>query len=218
MQAKRLDQMLLHEGVLQRGELEAALAASHQQQKRFAQTLLEMNLIEEHDLARFLSRETGFPLVDPLPNDLPTWVYRRIPGPIARTYQAAPLDVVDRRITVALLDPTDQSAIDVLTTATQMTITPAVAVRSSLEKLLNRVYPVDLDVDATIVSERNFPEDSSESTDESVADETEPDLDTMSIEAKTIDLKPQDFRKQLDEIWRAIRALRDEVRALRPKP
>lgn len=222
MQAKRLDQMLLQEDVLQRGELEAALAASHQQQKRFAQTLLEMNLIEERELAQFLTRQTGFPLVDPLPADLPTWVYRRIPGPIARTYQAVPLEVVDRRITVAMLDPTDQNALDILSTASQMSVIPAVAVRGPLEKLLNKVYPVDLDVDATIVSERNLPE-AGDSTGP-MSDDVEPPLNTMTIDRKTLNPRPEgispnpvadELRSQLDEIWRAVRALQDEVRALR---
>lgn len=196
MPQSKLEQILLHSKLINPADLAAAAATADQQDRRLAWMLLDDGAVNERAFAELLSKGTGSEMIDPLPGDVPPWVYRKIPAPIARQYKTVPLDLTDSRLKVALLDPTDTATIEVLAAATGLTIVPVVAVKSALEKLLDHVYPFDVDVDATKLSPRNL--------------ETEPGLDTSPAIEKgsdTISVKRPvpvasgvELSQQLDEL------------------
>ena len=189
-----LQGILLEAGVVSRDELDAAVTRAERDQEKLPLVLFDMNLIEERPLAELIARQTGLELLEPLPVDVPTWVYRRLPGPIAQSYKAVPVRQEDRTLTVAMLDPTDRGALEVLAAATDLKIVPVVAVRSSLQKLLDSLYPL-VDIEATVISERN----------------REPGLDTMAIASA----RSTDIEARLDEITAGLRDLQAKIAALR---
>jgi type IV pilus assembly protein PilB len=181
MPQTKLEKLLLHSKLINPAELADMAASAAQQDRRLAWMLLDEGAIDERAFAELLAKETKTELLDPLPPDVPPWVYRRLPAPIARQYKTVPVDLTDSQLKVAMIDPTDSDTIDVLTAATSgFTILPVVAVKSALERLLEHVYPFDVDVDATRLSSRDFG--------------TEPGMDTARVSvvrAQTPDVKEE---------------------------
>lgn len=202
MPQSKLEQILLHSNLINPADLAAAAATAAKEDKRLAWMLLEDGAIDERSFAELLSKGTDSELVDPLPPDIPPWVYRKLPSPIARQYKSVPLELVDSRLKVALLDPTDTDSIDVLAAATGLTIVPVVAVRSALERLLEHIYPFDVDVDATKLSPRTLATEPGMDTAPAIAEAKEPGVNTIA--AKRPDLPrasgTTDLSQQLDQL------------------
>lgn len=183
---RKLEQILLRSNLIDPAELAKAAVDAVREQARLAWVLIETGAIEEHELAQVVAQSTKTALVDPLPSGIPTWVYRRIPGPIARQYKVIPIEVNDQELRVAMVDPTDSDALDVIAAVTSLTVASVVGLKSSIERMLNEIYPVDVDVDATLLSPQNVADDSGDiSGDISDALEhavvAEPGLDTMIV-------------------------------------
>lgn len=162
MPQRKLEQLLLNSRVVDPAELANRVADADQSQSRLGWSLIESGTIDERVLARVVSEGTQTPLIERLPDEVSPWIYRRIPSPIARQYQIVPLELKDQTLTVAMIDPTDTDALEVLAAASGFTISPVVALKSSLHRLIEHVYPFDIDVDATRLSPQNMHDDSGE--------------------------------------------------------
>ena len=199
MPHRKLEQLLLSARVLDPADLANGVARADQAGTRVAWSLIDAGVIDERVFARIVSEGTETALVERLPEDVDRQVYRKIPTSVARQYRVVPIHLDDQKLTVAMIDPTDADAIEVLEAASGLEILPVVALKTSLERLLEHVYPFDIDVDATHV--RQAP---AEAEEQSV--ETNPALEpkapspASSLNPDAIEKRLELIEKQLDEI------------------
>ena len=118
--------------------------------KRLAPTLIDLGLIDERRFATWISDITAVPLVDPLPDDTVFALERRLPRAIAGELQVVPIRLEGDRLTVAMIDPTDDETTEVLRKTTGLDIRPAVGRYEELMRLVRRFYPED-DAEPTIL-------------------------------------------------------------------
>ena len=98
--------------------------------------------IDEDDLAAELVRQTKLPYikldaVSPFPKD----ALERLPRSIARENGLVPVDMAGDVLSVAMVDPRDQAAIDAVRAATGLRVRPFICTRSDLEWALAEWYP-----------------------------------------------------------------------------
>lgn len=146
--------MLLAANLIDEVQMKIALAEQQQTGKRFGSTLVDLKFIDENVLAAFLSRQIDVPCIS-LPHiDIPRKIIRRISGRMARQCRAVPVRLDGEALEVAMVDPTDAATIQLLETATGLTIRPLIAPEGSVQKVLDRIYPIDrVDTEDTLAGQ-----------------------------------------------------------------
>jgi len=144
--------MLLEANLIDEVQMQIALSEQARTGKKFGSTLVDLKFIDENVLAAFLSKQIDIPCISLLHIDIPRKVLRKVPGRLARECRAIPIRMEEKKLEVAMIDPTDVDTLDVLETATGMEISPLIAPQSSLEKMIERFYPIDPNEDDTLAA------------------------------------------------------------------
>lgn len=163
MHRQNLGDMLIAANLIDEVQMQIALAEQKQSGKRFGSTLVELKFIDENVLAAFLSKQIDIPCISLLHIDIPKKVLRKINRTTAAICKAVPVRVEGDRLEVAMVDPTDIDVIDKLEKATAMTISPLIAPESSIQTMIERCYPEEVEGDDTVAGRqrepRNIPND-----------------------------------------------------------
>lgn len=122
-------------------------ALQHQKQHggKLGHNMLSLGFIKEEDLAALLSAQYGVPSVNVARFDVDPGVIRLIPAETAYKYQILPLCRSGANLTVAMVDPTDVSAMDDIQSMTGYMVEPVVASETAIMEAIDKYYerPVD---------------------------------------------------------------------------
>lgn len=154
---QNLGDMLLAANLIDEVQMQVALAEQRQTGKRFGSTLVELKFIDENVLAAFLSKQIDIPCISLLHIDIPKKVMRKLNRALALDCKAVPIRMDEKgRLEVAMADPTDVELLDKLEKSTAMTISPLIAPESSIQMMINKIYP-DETVDTLSIKDKNAP-------------------------------------------------------------
>jgi hypothetical protein len=139
----RLGELLVKEGKITSFELEETLKGQAIFGGRFGTNLVEMGYLEESDLAHFLSKKTGMPHAssEQLMN-IPPQVIRLLPGEAVKKYRVVPLALNNRKLSLAMTDPSDLATIDEISFVTGYIVVPLVTPELRLICALEKYYNV----------------------------------------------------------------------------
>lgn len=192
----RLEELLLQTRALTPEQLERAKSDAKRTRKRLAQTIIDLGLVDDRRFAQWMAHVSDTPLVDPLPAGAVHALEGRIPRGIAREYEVAPVAIEGDVLTVATINPLDESCASILRTTTGMNVRFVTARYGPLTEVVTRYYPED-DEEMTI-----FPP-VGPSLDEEVGNET--------VGAKPRSLSQLDrivrIEKRLDELSATVKTL-----------
>ncbi|GFO54075.1 hypothetical protein GMSM_10820 [Geomonas sp. Red276] len=138
----KLGELLVSAGKLTPEQVEETLKGQAIFGGRFGTNLVEMGYIDEIELAHFLSRKTGVPEVSPDQlMDVPPQVLKLVPEEMVRKYRVIPVGLNNRKLILAMADPSDFAAIDEISFVTgyiiRPVITPELRLITALEKHYN---------------------------------------------------------------------------------
>ena len=136
-----LEQLLVDTRLLTTAQVAKAQRDANVRHKRLAAALIDLGLIDEQRFAQWMARVTELPIVDPLPNGAIEQLQHQISPQIAREYQVVPLAIDRDALTVATMNPLDQSGLEILRHATGLHIRAVIATYGALSEALNRFYP-----------------------------------------------------------------------------
>ena len=164
MHRQNLGEMLVAANLIDQVQMQIALAEQRQSGKRFGSTLVDLQFIDENVLAAFLSKQMDVPCISLLHIDVPKKVVRKMNRDLATVCRAIPVRIDDGgKLEVAMVDPTDIDTIVKLEEATLMTVAPLIAPESSIRTMIEKLYPIELEEDATISAKqqaaRSMPND-----------------------------------------------------------
>lgn len=188
MEKRNLGDMLLAANLIDPVQMKVALAEQERTGKKFGSTLVDLSFIDENVLAAFLSRQMDVPCISLLHIDIPKKVLRRIPARVARELRALPVRITGEALEVAMGDPFDHDAVDILQTASGMEIIPLIAPESSLDKVIDAFYPRISGSDDTVAVPMTF------------SDPLFRDL-IEEIENADFEARFNRLEEKLDEIW-----------------
>ena len=188
MDKRNLGDMLLAANLIDSVQMKIALAEQERTGKKFGSTLVDLSFIDENVLAAFLSRQMDVPCISLLHIDIPKKVLRRIPARVARELRALPVRITGEALEVAMGDPSDHDAVDILQTASGMEIIPLIAPESSLDKVIDAFYPRIAGADDTVAAPMAF------------SDPLFRDL-IEEIENADFEARFNRLEEKLDEIW-----------------
>lgn len=138
--------MLVEAGLINAEHFEEALRNCMLSGGQVSTSLLEIGLVKENQLARFLSRRLSIPFFDPLPlTSIPDEVLALVSAEEAIKCRVLPLSRDRQGLSLAMADPSDAEAVDDLARLVGCAIKPLAAPEIRLLQALQEYYGVALD-------------------------------------------------------------------------
>jgi hypothetical protein len=138
-----LGEMLLKVGALTEAQLQQVLHAQSIYGGRLGTNLVEMGLVEEEDLARVLNEKMGVPHVELADlHSVPGEILSLVPFEMVQRYRVLPVAVKGKKLTLAMEDPSDFSALDDIGFVTGLVVVPRVCSELRLALALERYYGI----------------------------------------------------------------------------
>lgn len=145
--ATKLGEMLVEAGGLSPVQLNEALKSQAVFGGRLGTNLIEMGYLGENDLAGFLSRKLGLPCVaSEQLMSVPPDVIRLVQKELAEKYHIIPLGREKKRLSLAMLDPSDLSLMDEISFVTGYFIIPIIAPELRMVLALEKHYGIKPDM------------------------------------------------------------------------
>lgn len=143
----KLGELLIKEGLLTHEQLEEALKCQVIFGIKLGSSLIELGFIDEGKLVKLLSKKLAVPAVTRKElMEIPHSIYSLLSPELAEQYRVLPFKVENRRLSVAMSDPTDFKAIDELAFATGYIIQPFIAPDINISFALEKYYQVRRDM------------------------------------------------------------------------
>ena len=137
----RIGQILLDSGIISNKQLEKALSQQNESGGRLGYILVNNNAISETDLNKFLAKQQNIESINLDEIDIDENTINLISGEIAHRYEVIPIEIVGRKLIVAMTDPYNLFAIDDLRFSLGMDIEPHITASSMIRRALARYYP-----------------------------------------------------------------------------
>jgi MshEN domain/PilZ domain len=136
----KLDDALLRRSLVDADRL--AIATAHQRQHGglLPVILVSFQVISEHDLALFMHREYGLPIVDLSTVEPTTEALRLVPPAIALRHAILPIGVSGSTLTVAVADPWNSDGLAAVKFSSGCVLRVAIAPARSLLTAIERFY------------------------------------------------------------------------------
>ena len=183
--------MLLESNLIDEVQMRIALAEQKRTGKRFGSTPVDLKFVDENVLAAFLSKQIDIPCISLLNVEISRKAVRRLNGDVARRCLAVPVKIDGDRLEVAMADPTDVDLLQELEEGAGMVVIPLVAPQSSIEKMIERLYPNDGSIDTVAANEAHG------------LHAIDPQFEDLieEIESGDIEGRLERIETKLDEVW-----------------
>jgi len=141
--SRDLAELLVREGLVDRAQLDRALAEHRRSSERLVSILLQRKLVDEAELLDVLSARGGLQKVGLAGRTIAPEILGLVPAAVAWKYEVLPLERADQALTLAVADPTNVLALDDVAFMTGLEIRPVIARRSELQhEIRRRTAPV----------------------------------------------------------------------------
>ncbi|WP_462159302.1 GspE/PulE family protein [Pseudoalteromonas sp. GB56] len=108
----RLGDLLVHEQIITDSQLEQALHAQKTSGRKLGATLVDLGVISEQQLLRFLAQQLNVPFLDISQRRIAPETAKLLPEVYARRYRALVIEDNDNSVLVGMSDPADLSGLD----------------------------------------------------------------------------------------------------------
>ncbi len=139
---RRLGELLIETGLINREKLDKALDLQEGTEKRLGQVLLEMGVITEEEIAFALAMQLKIPFIDLRDFPIKSEVIETIPESVCRKFICIPIDKRNNVLHVSMADPLDLNMIKELQFITGFNVQPAISTPSQIiDRLQNYYHP-----------------------------------------------------------------------------
>jgi len=137
---KKLGEMLVESRFLTEEQLKRALAEHKKAGLKLGQYLNRQGIVSENQIVALLSTQLKIEKYHPDAYPLDVDLARLIPIETAQKYQVAPLRKKGRLLTVAMTDPLDINALDIIEIAANAEVEPVVCTEREFNQLVTGIY------------------------------------------------------------------------------
>jgi hypothetical protein len=137
---QRLGKCLVEAGIVDEMTLLGVLG-EEKKSPTIDQMLIDLGLLDDDNRARALARQLKFPFISLKEREIPQQITSLVTAEVATTHVIVPVELAGDKLVVAMANPLDPSAIQVLRMVTGMGIEVAVASREDILEAIARYYP-----------------------------------------------------------------------------
>ena len=159
---QKLGELLVQSGVISQQTLENALVKQKTEKKKIGQILIDMNAINDEQIAKVLSSQLNIPYIDLTKEKIPPEVIAHVPLSLAEKYTLIPVAEVKKQLVVAMSNPLDLHAQDDLRFNAQMPLLITVARYNDILKAIRKYYQkeevldIESESDVDLTDEEDF--------------------------------------------------------------
>jgi len=140
---QRIRRVLVKHGVLDDPKADEAASVAEQENRSYADVLLEKNMVDEMQYLSAISLETSIPPVDVEKANVEEDALEAINQELASYYCVLPLSKIGNILTVAVGNPFDILKLDDVRTLTNCELRPVVSTERSIRKAITKAYNPD---------------------------------------------------------------------------
>ena len=166
---KRLGDLMVDTCLITPKQLEHALEVQKTSGKRLGKVLSDLNYVTEDAMTQVLEFQLGVPYVDLANNSIEPAAIAMIPVSLAERHQIIPIKLEGKKLTLAMVDPTNFYAIDDVRMISNCDIEPVISTEKDVLRAIRESYGVKELVDKAVNQMR--PEDVSLSMTMQTADD-----------------------------------------------
>src|SRR5213596_870288 len=136
---RRLSDFILAEGLISPDQFTLVLAEQKKTNDKLANIVVRLGLLSEEQMMHAQSLHYRIPSVK-FPESVPAEILRLVPGAIARKHEVLPIGRSAGALTLAMVDPTNLSAVDDVAFRTGMRVFPVICLPSVLRAAIETSY------------------------------------------------------------------------------
>jgi type IV pilus assembly protein PilB len=136
---RRLSDFIIGEGLVSPEQFAQAFAEQKKTGERLAAVVVRLGLLTEEQIVDAQSQHYRVPSVT-FPESVPADVLRLVPAAIARKYEVIPIGRSAGALTLAMVDPTNLSAVDDVAFRTGMRVCPVISLPSRIRAAIEASY------------------------------------------------------------------------------
>lgn len=137
---KQLGQLLLENGIINKRQLETALALQKKESGLLGEKLVKLGYTTEEKIVTALAAQCGYPYLPLASYQIAPELIKIIPENVARQYYVVPVDRIGEMLTIAIADPTNTLAINDLTYITKCKIQVFVSTAGEIKQTIDHYY------------------------------------------------------------------------------
>lgn len=142
----RIGEILLSEGRITQEQLQQALSIKENDTRPIGEILVSLGYVVEQDLAEALARRLRLEYIELTESDVDRGLLTIVDQKVLRRHQAVPMRIQDGQLVVAMFDPKNIYALEDLRMISGYPITPAVATKSDIQRVQNKLFALGKDV------------------------------------------------------------------------
>ncbi|MCF6218303.1 MAG: Flp pilus assembly complex ATPase component TadA [Gammaproteobacteria bacterium] len=137
----RLGEILVSEGLVNEAQIDEALAAQKVDRGRpLGEILVSQGVVEQIDIQRSLAKKLGIPFVNLAEYQIPPDVIERLGEGVVRELEVIPISMFEGRLVVAMENPMDREAIEVIRFNCNVTVEAVMADVAGIRKAIDFYY------------------------------------------------------------------------------
>ena len=140
---RRLGDLLVDAGTIDNAQLQRGLSSQKELGLKLGAALVELGITTEEAIARALSQQLGYHMVDPADYEVSDYIKNLVDDKVLKRHNVFPLEIPADRpnvLVVAMSDPMDMAAMDDISIITNLMVEPMVATPRSITLAIDRVY------------------------------------------------------------------------------
>ena len=138
---KRLGDYLVETGLIDAETLQKALDIQKTKNKRLGEILIDMGAVDDEAIAKALAEQLKIPLIRLQDREISEEVISLVPSEVALAHLLIPVDVLENKLIVAMVNPLDRHAIEDLRFLSRMRVEIGITTHGALIEAFWRYYP-----------------------------------------------------------------------------
>jgi predicted transcriptional regulator len=137
---KKLGEMLIHYKIITPEQLEEGLKIQKSTGKRIGEILIDIGLVTQDEINWVLGKQLDIPYVRINLNNIDIKLSKSIPEYTLKKFKAIPIMELNDELVVAMADPTDKEAIELIKEVTKRKLKFVLASFKNIDETINRLF------------------------------------------------------------------------------
>jgi len=137
---QKLGQILIHYKIITPEHLEEGLKIKNDREKRIGEILIDLGMVTQDEINWVLGKQLNLPYVQINVDNIDIQLSKNISEDILKKFKIMPIMELDDEIVIAMADPTDEEAIEVIKKVTKRKLKYVLASFKNIDETINQIF------------------------------------------------------------------------------
>jgi len=137
---KKLGEMLVHYKIITPEQLAEGLKIQKDRVKRIGEILIDLGMVTQDEINWILAKQLDLPYVQVNIGNIDIQLSKNISEDTLRKYKAIPIMELNSELVVAMADPTDEEAIEMIKGITKRKLKIVLASFENIDETINQIF------------------------------------------------------------------------------